>query len=78
MERKQRRLPNYQVMESLIDRAIARGLLQRNEKGGSPEHLGYVMELAYLCRLRGIEVVTLTDENELEIGISEQPSQGRP
>lgn len=27
------------------------------------------MELAYLCRLRGIEVVTLTDENELESGI---------
>jgi len=23
------------------------------------------MELAYLCRLRGIEVVTLTDANEL-------------
>lgn len=27
------------------------------------------MELAYLCRLRGIEVVTPTDENELESGI---------
>ncbi|WP_046070456.1 site-specific integrase [Pseudomonas synxantha] len=69
MERKQRRLPNHLVMDALIDRAIARGLLQRNEKGGCPEYLGYVMELAYLCRLRGIEVVTLTDENELESGI---------
>ncbi|UHH30527.1 integrase [Pseudomonas veronii] len=69
VERKQRRLPNHQVMDALIDRAIARGLLQRNEKGGCPEYLGYVMELAYLCRLRGIEVVTLTDENELETGI---------
>jgi hypothetical protein len=27
------------------------------------------MELAYLCRLRGIEVVTLTDANALEEGI---------
>ncbi|WP_055128606.1 site-specific integrase [Pseudomonas mediterranea] len=68
-ERRQRRLPNHQVMEVLIDRAIARGLLERNEKGGCPEYLGYVMELAYLCRLRGIEVVTLTEENELEAGI---------
>ncbi|SEH85208.1 site-specific integrase [Pseudomonas asplenii] len=69
VERKQRRLPNHLVMDALIDRALARGLLQRNEKGGCPEYLGYVMELAYLCRLRGIEVVTLTDENELESGI---------
>jgi len=42
-------------------------LLER--KGGCPEYLGYVMELAYLCRLRGIEVVTLTDANELESGV---------
>ncbi|MEW5508193.1 site-specific integrase [Pseudomonas antarctica] len=69
VERKQRRLPNHQVMDTLIDRAIARGLLIRGEKGGCPEYLGYVMELAYLCRLRGIEVVTLTDENELESGV---------
>lgn len=69
IERKQRRLPNHQVMDTLIDRAIARGLLIRGEKGGCPEYLGYVMELAYLCRLRGIEVVTLTDANELESGI---------
>jgi site-specific recombinase XerC len=69
VERKQRRLPNHQVMDTLIDRAIARGLLIRGEKGGCPEYLGYVMELAYLCRLRGIEVVTLTDANELESGI---------
>ncbi|KIQ58931.1 site-specific integrase [Pseudomonas fluorescens] len=69
IERKQRRLPDHQVMDILIDRAIARGLLIRGEKGGCPEYLGYVMELAYLCRLRGIEVVTLTDANELESGI---------
>lgn len=55
-------------MDAIIDRAIARGRLHRNEKVGCPEYLGYVMELAYLCRLRGIEVVTLTNENELESG----------
>lgn len=53
----------------LIDRAKARGRLARNETGGYPEYLASVMELAYLCRLRGIEVVTPTDANELEDGI---------
>ncbi|RBJ81297.1 integrase [Pseudomonas sp. MWU12-2534b] len=69
VERRRRRLPLSRVMDTLIDRAMARGLLERNEKGGCPQYLGYVMELAYLCRLRGIEVVTLTDENELVEGI---------
>jgi site-specific recombinase XerC len=69
IERKQRRLPQLNVMDVLIDRATARGRLARNEPGGCPEYLASVMELAYLCRLRGIEVVTLTDANELEEGI---------
>ncbi|WP_454867335.1 site-specific integrase [Pseudomonas farris] len=69
IERKQRRLPRQKVMDVLIDRATARGRLARNEPGGCPEYLVSVMELAYLCRLRGIEVVTLTDANELEEGI---------
>lgn len=69
IERKQRRLPRQSVMDVLIERAIAHGRLARNEPGGCPEYLASVMELAYLCRLRGIEVVTLTDANELEQGI---------
>lgn len=69
IERKQRRLPRLNVMDVLIDRATARGRLARNEPGGCPEYLASVMELAYLCRLRGIEVVTLTDANELQEGI---------
>lgn len=69
IERKQRRLPRQSVMDVLIERATARGLLARNEPGGCPEYLASVMELAYLCRLRGIEVVTLTDANELEQGL---------
>ncbi|WPC29738.1 integrase [Pseudomonas moraviensis] len=69
IERKQRRLPRLNVMDVLIDRATARGRLARNEPGGCPEYLASVMELAYLCRLRGIEVVTLSDANELAEGI---------
>ncbi|MEE9678674.1 integrase [Pseudomonas moraviensis] len=69
IERKQRRLPRLNVMDVLIDRATARGRLARNEPGSCPEYLASVMELAYLCRLRGIEVVTLTDANELQEGL---------
>ncbi|QUE75812.1 tyrosine recombinase XerC [Stutzerimonas stutzeri] len=69
VERKQRRLPSLEVMQRLIDRARELGQLKRGQKDAVPPHLSYVMELAYLCRLRGIEVVTLTDANELAEGI---------
>ncbi len=41
-----------------------------------PAYLGYVMELAYLCRLRGIEAVTLTDANELDDGVQTNRRKG--
>lgn len=69
VERKQRRLPSVEMMEVLIDRAKALGRIHRNEPNSCPAYLSIVMELAYLCRLRGIEVVTLTDVNELEQGV---------
>lgn len=75
-ERKQRRLPSGEVMEALIDRAKALGRLHRNEPGSCPAYLSIVMELAYLCRLRGIEVVTLTDANELEEGVQTNRRKG--
>ena len=75
-ERKLRRLPAVAVMETLIDRAKAFGRLHRNEPGSCPVYLSIVMELAYLCRLRGIEVVTLTDANELEEGVQTNRRKG--
>lgn len=75
-ERKQRRLPAVHVMETLIDRAKAFGRLHRNEPGSCPRYLSIVMELAYLCRLRGIEVVTLTDANELAEGVQTNRRKG--
>lgn len=69
VERKQRRLPSPAVMQRLIDRARELGKLKRGQAGAVPAHLSHVMEIAYLCRLRGIEVVTLTDANELPEGV---------
>jgi len=52
------------------------GQLTRGQLGSCPAYLGYVMELAYLCRLRGIEAVTLTDANELENGVQTNRRKG--
>ncbi|SIR43703.1 site-specific integrase [Pseudomonas sp. A214] len=76
IERKRRRLPAHQVLEDLLDRARAFGRLARNEKGGCPEYLAYVMEISYLCRLRGIETITLTDAHELPEGVMTNRRKG--
>ncbi|RMV68374.1 Site-specific recombinase, phageintegrase family [Pseudomonas caricapapayae] len=68
-ERKQRRLPDSTIMTSLIRFAQQQGQLKRGEKGACSPYLWYVMEIGYLCRLRAIETITLTDENELEEGV---------
>lgn len=56
-------------MTSLIRFAQQQGQLKRGEKGACSPYLWYVMEIGYLCRLRAIETITLTDENELEEGV---------
>lgn len=69
IERRQRRLPDQDVMTALIQRARELGKLKRGQTGACPAYLWCVMEIGYLCRLRGIETVTLTDANELEEGV---------
>lgn len=69
VERKRRRLPSPIIMQRLIDRARDLGSLAGTPPGKCPPHLSLIMEIAYLCRLRGIEVVTLTDANELPEGV---------
>ena len=68
-ERKQRRLPEPTVIVDLIQLAKQQGKLTRGEKGACSPYLWYVMEISYLCRLRGIETVTLTDANETPEGV---------
>jgi len=68
-ERKQRRLPEPNVMANVIKFARQQGRLARGEKGACAPYLWYVMEISYLCRLRGIETITLTDANETPDGV---------
>lgn len=60
-ERKQRRVPSVELMERVIAHARLAGSLQAHTMGSCPPYLWIVAELAYLLRLRGIEVLDLSD-----------------
>lgn len=75
-ERQQRRLPSPRAMAALIQLAHAAGQLPARSKGACPPYLWAVADIAYLCRLRGIEVVTLTEDHGLEEGIQTNRRKG--
>lgn len=60
-EAKQVRVPELARYHEVLAFAQARAQLQARTQGACPPYLPLVMELAYLCRLRGIEVLDLTD-----------------
>lgn len=61
-ERQLRRLPDPAVMAAVIRYAFECGQLGHAKKGSSPPYLWAIADLAYLCRLRGVEVVTLKED----------------
>ncbi|MGY3265855.1 site-specific integrase [Lysobacter sp. HA35] len=68
-ERKKRRLPPTDVYTALLRFAQERGALKAHTEGSVAPYLWLVMELGYMCRLRGIETVTLTLAAETPEGI---------
>jgi integrase len=75
-QRKRRRLPHPAVMANLIRFAAERGQRVRGEKGAVAAYLWSLMDVAYLCRLRGIEAVTLTDAQIGEDGVRTNRRKG--
>jgi len=75
-ERKRRPIPSPPVMHALIAFARERGAITTRTKGSMPPYLWAVAEIAYACRLRGIEVVTLTDANALADGVHTNRRKG--
>ncbi|WP_372363848.1 tyrosine recombinase XerC [Xanthomonas sp. NCPPB 3583] len=65
MERRAHRMPKIEVFRAV--QAYARECSTRGarQKGAVPPYLWAAMELAYQARLRGIEVLTLTDAHDL-------------
>lgn len=68
-ERKQRRLPKEKAYQAVLDYCKTRGALDGRAKGSCSAYLWIVMELAYLCRLRGIEVIEMTDAHASPEGL---------
>jgi len=64
-EKREHRMPDLEVFRKVQAYARACGELGPREKGALPGYLWAAMELAYQARLRGIEVLTLTDGHDL-------------
>lgn len=70
IERKQRRLPSHQAFAAVVAYAKASGKGQRGLEGSHAPYLWAAAEIAYLCRLRGIEIVCdLSDANVRDDGL---------
>ena len=67
-ERKQARVPTRQVLAAVTEFAKTAGAKQSREKGSCAPYLWIVIELAYLCRLRPVEALTLADANADAVG----------
>lgn len=68
-ERKQFKMPDRGVYAATVTYAQRCGALKPHTKGSCPPYLWCVMEIAYLCRMRGIEVINLTDAHATEEGL---------
>ncbi len=75
-ERKQRRLPDHTTMAAVITFAAQRGQLGHGKEGSCAPYLWAVAEIAYTCRLRGIEVATLTEAAADKAGIHTNRRKG--
>ncbi|MDH0274866.1 MULTISPECIES: integrase [Stenotrophomonas] len=60
-ERKRQRLPTDAAYAKLLAFAHERSMRTARTEGSVPPYLWMIMELGYLCRLRGIETLTLTE-----------------
>ncbi|MEN5101246.1 integrase [Stenotrophomonas sp. TWI809] len=68
-ERKRQRLPTDAAYDALLAFARERGTRGSHTEGSVPPYLWIVMEIGYLCRLRGVETITLTDAHAHEEGL---------
>ncbi|MHB1057295.1 MAG: integrase [Rhodanobacter sp.] len=75
-ERKRRRLPPPEVYADVLAYAHRCGALKAHTKGSQPPYLWMALELAYLCRLRGIEVDTLVESQATAEGIRTDRRKG--
>jgi site-specific recombinase XerD len=68
-ERGRKRMPEHVAYAAVLKFARERGELVPHSKGSLPPYLWSIMEIAYLCRMRGIEAVRLTDAHASDEGL---------
>lgn len=68
-ERKRQRLPAHEALAKLIPFARERASVKYGLKGGSPPYIWKVLVIGLRCRLRGIEILSLTEGQVLEKGL---------
>lgn len=68
-ERKKNHLPTQQAYDKLVNYAKVNATYKQKTKGSVAHYIWAVMEIEYLCRLRGIEARYLTDANVLDDGL---------
>ena len=62
-------MPAHDGYAAALALARAGGALKPHTAGSCPPYIWPVMEIAYLCRMRGIEVVNMTDWHETPDGL---------
>jgi hypothetical protein len=68
-ERGQFSMPTHESYVIVLGLAKRDAQLNAHTKGSCPPYIWPAMEIGYLCRMRGIEVISLTDADELPEGL---------
>jgi site-specific recombinase XerD len=68
-ERKKHGMPTHDAYELILEFARERGARKAHSEGSSPAYLWPLLEIQYLCRMRTIEVVALTEAHSSEQGL---------
>jgi len=75
-ERGRNTMPARDVYAKLLAFARERGARKRRTEGACPPYLAPLMDIAYLCRLRGVEAVSLSDWHARTRGVIVQRVKG--
>lgn len=75
-ERKRRRLPTPDAYAAVLKFAREGAARKAHTKGSCAPYLPLAMELGYLCRLRPVETITLTDAHVLPEGLQTNRRKG--
>ncbi len=75
-ERRQFKMPTRAALDAVLAFAREGAARKAHARGSIPPYLWAVMELAYRCRLRGIEVITITDAHATPAGIRTNRRKG--